>query len=261
MIVCADADIERASSGAVWGAFQNSGQTCISVERVYVVAPVYDEFVRKVVEKTEAVRQGVGRKSDIGSMTFAPQLDTVARHIEDARTKGALILTGGKRRGDQPGLWFEPTVLADVDHSMEIMREETFGPVLPIMRVADESEALRLANDSPYGLSSSVWTSDPETGSRLASELEAGNVCVNDCIVSYAVPDLPFGGVKSSGIGRVHGVEGLREFTQPKAVVTDRGWLPREPFWFPIPKRLGTVAKLTLRLRFRRGLSNKLRLR
>jgi acyl-CoA reductase-like NAD-dependent aldehyde dehydrogenase len=239
MIVCADADLDRAAAGAVWGAFQNSGQTCMSVERVYVDEAVFDPFVDRVVARTQAIRQGVGRDHDIGSMTFPPQLDLVERHVADARDKGAIVLTGGARVEDRDGLWYQPTVLIDVDHSMSIMRDETFGPVLPIMRVASTDEALRLANDSPYGLNSSVWTTDADQGRRVASALEAGNVCVNDVIVSYAAPALPFGGVKESGIGRVHGPDGIQEFCQVKSVLTDRLGLGREAWWFPLPRQLG----------------------
>jgi acyl-CoA reductase-like NAD-dependent aldehyde dehydrogenase len=259
MVVCDDADLERAANGAVWGAFMNAGQTCMAVERVYVHDAVYDKFVDLVVEKTRAVRQGTGATDDIGSMSFEPQVEIVERHVNDALAKGARALTGGRRVPGRQGLWYEPTVLVDVDHTMDVMRDETFGPVLPIMAVRDDEEALRLANDSPYGLSSSVWSADAERGEHIAAALQAGNVCVNDCVVNYAVAGLPFGGVKESGIGRVHGVEGLRAFSNVKSVLSNRVSPRREIQWYPVPRWLGGTLFRVLRLRYRRGLAAKVR--
>jgi acyl-CoA reductase-like NAD-dependent aldehyde dehydrogenase len=182
-------------------------------------------------------------------MTFPPQVEVVERHVADAVAKGARVLVGGGRL-DRPGYWFAPTVLVDVDHTMDVMREETFGPVLPIMRTTSDEEAVALANDSRYGLNSSVWSADEDRAAELAARIEAGNVCINDCIVSYAVTGLPFGGVKESGIGRVHGAEGLREFTQVKSIMATRFRAPREPWWFPVPARLADLSIRTLRLRF-----------
>ncbi len=249
MIVRADADLDRATRGAVWGSMQNSGQTCMSVERVYVDASVHDEFVERVVRQVEQIRQDDSGSGDIGSMTFPPQVEVVERHVADAVAKGARVLVGGGRL-DRPGYWFAPTVLVDVDHTMDVMREETFGPVLPIMRTTSDEEAVALANDSRYGLNSSVWSADEDRAAELAARIEAGNVCINDCIVSYAVTGLPFGGVKESGIGRVHGAEGLREFTQVKSIMATRFRAPREPWWFPVPARLADLSIRTLRLRF-----------
>jgi len=259
LIVCEDADLERAASGTVWGAFMNSGQTCISVERAYVHQAVYDRFVDLVADRTRALRHGSGAGHDVGSMSFERQLDIVERQVDDALAKGAKALTGGRRVEGRPGLWYEPTVLVDVDHTMDVMRDETFGPVLPIMAVADDDEAVRLANDSRYGLNSSVWTADADRAARITDALEAGNVCVNDCIVNYAVAGLPFGGVKESGIGHTHGVEGLRAFCNVKSVLANRFTPPREILWYPTPRWLGPALKWLVRVRYRRGLAAKLR--
>jgi acyl-CoA reductase-like NAD-dependent aldehyde dehydrogenase len=235
LIVLSDADLERAANIAAYYSMQNSGQTCISIERAYVEEPVYDQFVDKVSEKVRALRQGVpaGPGSvEIGAMTFPPQLDTVEAHVKDAVEKGARVVTGG-HRGSGPGYFFEPTVLADVNHDMECMREETFGPTLPIMKVRDADEAVRLANESPYGLGASVFSRDLKRGEQIARRLETGAVCVNDALINYAALELPMGGAKSSGLGTRHGAGGIRKYTQQQAILVSRFHLKREAHMFP----------------------------
>ncbi|NIW35227.1 MAG: aldehyde dehydrogenase family protein [Gemmatimonadetes bacterium] len=231
MIVCADADLERAARGAVWGAFHGCGQVCMAVERVYAVDAIYDDFVGAVVRQARRVSAGDEPEAMVGSLIAEFQRDKVEAHVRDAREKGARALLGG-RPLEGPGYFYAPTVLTDVDHEMAVMREETFGPVLPIMRVADEREAVQLANDTAFGLDASVWTSDRGRGRHIARQLKVGAVLVNDHLINYAFPDLPFGGIGASGFGRVHGLEGLREFVRPKAWVEDRFRLSREIYWF-----------------------------
>jgi acyl-CoA reductase-like NAD-dependent aldehyde dehydrogenase len=233
MVVCADADLERAAAGAVYGAFTNAGQVCVSTERVYVVDAIADEFVRRVVEKTAALRQGPEGEFDVGPLIHGPQLAVVERHVADAVERGARVLTGGRRNPAFDGLFYEPTVLADVTHDMLVMREESFGPLLPIARVRDEAEALRLANDSRYGLSASVWTRDRRRGVELARAIESGSAVVNDCLIAYGVTESPFGGVKESGLGRVNGDAGLRGHCQVQSILVDRFGGSAEWSWFP----------------------------
>jgi acyl-CoA reductase-like NAD-dependent aldehyde dehydrogenase len=235
MIVLRDADVERAANTAVYWGMANGGQICQSIERVYVEEPIYDEFVAKVVEKTRALRQGVGGAAgavEIGAVTFAPQVEIIERHIRDAVDKGAEVVVGGKS-GEGPGRFFQPTVLTGVDHTMEIMNDETFGPTLPIMKVSDEREALRLANDSPYGLNSSVFTQDLEKGERIARELTAGSACVNDAVMNYAATELPFGGTGQSGIGVRHGAAGIQKYCETQAVMVTRFAPKKDAFMFP----------------------------
>jgi acyl-CoA reductase-like NAD-dependent aldehyde dehydrogenase len=270
MIVLRDADLERAANAAVWGAFTNSGQVCISVERVYVEDSIADEFTQRVVEKTKALRQGydahevdTDNRMDIGAMTFPQQVEVVEDHIADARARGAQVLTGGRRNanvgGNLPGRYFEPTVLTKVDHSMKIMTEETFGPVLPIMRVKDEQEALRLANDSDYGLNASVFTSDKAKGERIAARVEAGMTCVNDVIAGFGVIDAPSGGLKQSGVGKRHGREGIRRFSHQQVIVTDRFGLKKELFWYPYSARTERLLARMLGVVFSSRLGQKLK--
>ncbi|HWE31858.1 MAG TPA: aldehyde dehydrogenase family protein [Solirubrobacteraceae bacterium] len=235
MIVCADANIERAANAAAYYSMNNAGQVCISVERVYVEAPVYEEFVGKVRTNVEGLRQGPSAGPgtvDVGAVIFPPQVEIVDEHVQDAVAKGARVLTGGHRR-DGAGRFFEPTVLVDVDHSMKCMTEETFGPTVPIMKVADAEEAVRLANDSQYGLQASVWTRDVAKGEALARRIEAGVVCVNDAQVNYTALNLPMGGWKASGLGSRHGANGIRKYTKVQSLLVTRRALKREPFMFP----------------------------
>jgi len=244
MIVCADADLERAANGAVYGAFSNAGQVCVSTERVYVVDEIHDAFVEKVVAKTAQLRQGAEGEFDVGPMISESQLGIVERHVEDARAKGAQIRSGGRRNPAQAGLFFEPTVLTGVTHEMAIMRDETFGPVLPIMRVRDEDEALRLANDSPYGLNANVWTRDKGKGERMAKALQSGSAVVNDCMLTYGVTESPFGGVKESGVGQVNGEIGLRSFCHAQSILIDRFGAKSEVLWYPYTaKKLGLLRR------------------
>jgi acyl-CoA reductase-like NAD-dependent aldehyde dehydrogenase len=261
MIVTRDADLERAVNATAWGGLVNTGQTCISIERVYVEEPVYDEFVAKLRAKVETLRQGADGDTytaEIGAMTSPPQVEIVSEQVEDARASGARVLTGGKR-GDGPGDWYEPTVIAEVDHSMKVMREETFGPVIPVMRVKDVEEAIELANDTDYGLGSSVFAGDAEEGERIARRIEAGHCNVNDVLVNYNVLGLPMGGWKNSGIGVRHGAQGIRRFCRTEALTVPR--LPQaksEPIWFPYSARKRRAVRRLYRFLNARGLRNRL---
>ena len=215
MIVLEDADLEKAARWGTWGAFFNTGQTCMAVERVYVVGAHYEKFVEISVEQANKFKSGftteLNSDFSMGPVTDPRQVRIIDRHIEDALSKGAKILTGGKL----VGAFYEPIVMVDVNHTMLVMQEETFGPIMPIMRVNDEAEAIRLANDSRFGLGASVWSSDPNHAKQVANHLNASSIIINDCIAQFGIPMLPFGGVKDSGFGRIHGQEGLMQFTRP----------------------------------------------
>jgi acyl-CoA reductase-like NAD-dependent aldehyde dehydrogenase len=256
-LVLSDADLERAANGIAWGGMYNAGQVCVSIERVYVEAPVYDEFVAKLTDKVKALRQGQddrGWRFDVGALATSAQHDIVARHVGDAVAAGARVLTGGKSTGN--GTFFEPTVLVDVDHSMACMTEETFGPTLPVMKVADEAEAIRLANDSSYGLSATVWSTDKQRAERVARRLDAGAVNINDVLANAFAQEIPMGGWKNSGVGaRWGGAPGILKYCRQQAITLP--WMPtpaKELLWYPASRRNVNIAFGMLRASAARGL-------
>ena len=262
MIVFADANLELAAGAAVWGAFCNSGQSCSSVERLYVQESVAEELTRKIVEKTKQLKQGSGDREEvsIGAMSSERQIKIVEDHVNDFRDCGAKIETGGRRNADTPvrmsaeheevlgggaadadksvraPLFYEPTVITGATNDMRAMQEETFGPTLPIATFSTEAEAIRLANDSEFGLTASVWTRDLTKGKRVAERIEAGSVCVNEVLYTHGIGQTPWGGFKNSGRGRTHGREGLMELVQPQhihinhiTILPDAWWMPYSP--------------------------------
>ncbi|WP_183097556.1 aldehyde dehydrogenase family protein [Nocardioides pelophilus] len=260
-IVLADADLDRAVNGIAWGGLFNAGQVCISVERVYVEAPVYDEFVERLQKKVAGLSQGVAKGDDVGAMVTAQQVDIADRHVREAIADGARVLTGGSRGSS--GNFFAPTVLVDVDHSMSCMTEETFGPTIPVMKVADEDEAVRMANDSPYGLSATVWTGDVDRGQRVARRLEAGAVNINDVFSNLFAAPLPHSGWKESGVGaRLGGAYGVHKYCKVQAVTAPRiPTLSNELTWYPYSARRTALAGRVMRAMAGRGLRQRLGLR
>jgi acyl-CoA reductase-like NAD-dependent aldehyde dehydrogenase len=261
MIVLADADLNIASSAAVWGSFMNCGQTCISVERIYAEAPIVDQFTKLCVEKTNQLRLGPPSDSDaeIGPMIRPRQLEKVEQQIAEAKKRGARVLTGGDRRPDLGPNFLDPAVVTQVDHSMDLMREETFGPVLAIQMVKNADEAVALANDSRFALSASVWTASKRRGRELASRLNAGSVMINDVASYYGIAEAPHGGSGDSGWGRSHSRLGLLEMVQVKYV--DEDLLPRVPksWWFGYTAELAASGAALIESLFAPSWSQRLR--
>src|SRR6266550_946239 len=243
MIVLEDADIENAARGAVWGAFANSGQSCSSVERCYVHESIAEQFIAAVVKETKRLRQAAGteKNTDIGSMSSERQLRVVERQVNQAIDHGAVALTGGERLRDMAGPFFPPTVLTNVNHEMDVMREETFGPVLPIMTFRNDSEALRLANDSQFGLTASVWTRNIARGQELARQIDAGTVMVNEVLYTHGIAQTPWGGMKQSGLGRTHGRAGLLELVRSQHIHVNRVSFLPDLWWFNYTEDAGQL--------------------
>lgn len=241
MLVCPGADLDRASGGASWGGLQNCGQSCGGVERIYVHASVYGEFCRQLKRRVETLR--VGRDEDhtcdLGAMTTERQMKLVNEHIEDALAKGARIFAQSDCPQDGAGNFMPATMLVDVDHSMRVMQEETFGPIVAVMKVESMDEAIELANDSDLGLTGSVWSKDRKKAERLAKRIRAGVVTINDHLMSHGLAETPWGGFKESGIGRTHGELGFDEMTEPQCIVHD--FMPgvkRNMWWHPFSPKI-----------------------
>jgi acyl-CoA reductase-like NAD-dependent aldehyde dehydrogenase len=261
MLVLEDANLDVASSGAVWGAFVNAGQACLSVERCYVHRSLYELFLKLCVAKTKQLCVGDGMNTDteIGPLIHQHQLETLEAHVEDARSQGARVLTGGRRLPELGPNFYAPTVLADVTHEMRIMREETFGPVLPLMWFESEEQAIQLANDSEYGLAASVWTRNRKRGHSIARRIQAGTVMINDAVSCFGISEAPHGGVKASGIGRTHGRFAIEEMVRIKYLDSDR--LPglKKVWWYGYGESFARQMQAFLDFEFAPRLRQKLR--
>ncbi len=223
MIVCADADLDRAAAGGVAGNFFNAGQYCGGIERIYVIESVADAFIEKVVAIASKLRQATEGEFDVGALYTQDQFDIVVEHVEDARNKGAKVLCGGRPNPElKDGLYYEPTVLTDVTMDMKCLKEETFGPVMNIIRVSDEEEAIRLSNELNYGLTGSVWTKDVKKGVEIGKRMGTGSIDINDFPQTYGSTEAPFGGRKASGVGHVNGASGLKGYCHALPIQIDK---------------------------------------
>jgi succinate-semialdehyde dehydrogenase/glutarate-semialdehyde dehydrogenase len=261
MLVLEDADVDVAASAAVWGAFVNAGQTCLSVERCYVHRSLYEAFLSACAEKAKRLRVGRGldRDIDVGPMIHNRQVQIVEAHVEDAIARGARVLAGGSRMPQLGTNFYQPTVLADVTHEMRIMREETFGPVLPVAAFDTDDEAVRLANDSEFGLAACVWTRDDARGELLARRIQAGTVMVNDVVSCFGISEAPHGGFKSSGIGRAHGRFGLEEMVRLKYLDVDLMPSIKKVWWYGYGANFARQIEGLLDMQFARGWGARLR--
>ena len=260
MLVLADADLDIAASAAVWGGYTNCGQVCLSVERLFVEQSVSDEFVARCVAKTKKLRLGPGSEptTDVGPMIRPQHVQRMVDLIEDAVSRGARVLCGGHPRVDLGANFFEPTVITNVDSTMKLFQEETFGPILAIQTVRNAEEAIARANDSPFALSASVWTRAAR-GEAIAKRLRAGAVMVNDAISYFAIAEAPHGGCGASGWGRTHGKAGLLEMVQTKYIDVDRLPQREKPWWYRYGADLERAADAFLQFEYSRGIAARLR--
>jgi succinate-semialdehyde dehydrogenase/glutarate-semialdehyde dehydrogenase len=234
MVVFPDANLERAANAARWGTFGNSGQVCSSVKRLYVHTDIYDEFTNRLVELTRELKQGdpLEPGTDVGAMVNEEQLNKVAERVESAKEEGATVLIGGQRNPDLVGYFYEPTIIGNVRNDMLCAQQEIFGPVLVVIRFDTEEEVIDMVNSNPYGLTASVWTNDLEKGERLAHQIDAGTVMVNEVVYTFALAATPWGGPKNSGLGRTHGKLGFLSTMQPLHVNIDASAGP-DMWWMP----------------------------
>ncbi len=267
MIICQDADLSRSVGGAVWAGLSNAGQSCAAVERIYVHAAVYDQFLEMLKAAVETIRVGIDDnfETDMGAITTRQNFEKIQRHIQDAVNKGAKIYAQSQYPSESPGLFLPAVVLTDVNHDMQIMREETFGPVLAVMKYDTEAEAIRLANDSNLGLTASVWSRSRRHAIKIARQLQVGSVMINDHMMSHGLAETPWGGFKESGIGRTHGQIGFSEMTQPQVIVNDvLPFAKKNLWWLPYSKKVydGLVGLLNFLYgqNFRRRISGMVKL-
>ncbi len=259
MIVLSDVDLDVATSGALWGAFMNAGQTCLSVERCYVHRNIYNDFLKMMAYKIGKLRVGNGLASEVemGPLINERQLRTVEAHVNDAIEHGARLRAGGRRLTELGPNFYAPTLLADVTPEMRVIQEETFGPVLPVAAFDTEAEALALANDSEFGLAASVWTRNRKRGEAMARQLKAGTVMINDMISGFGISEAPHGGLKQSGIGRTHGEMGLAEMVQAKYIDTDLLPNMKKVWWYGYGGEFQRQARGLVQALYGRGLVNR----
>ena len=245
MIVCEDANLDLAAQGALLGACLNTGHFCCGTERIYVMRSVYDEFVQKVVDQAKLLRVATkDANEDVGAVFWDNQLRIIESHVDQAKAQGAKVLVGGGRKEGESGLYYMPTVMVDVNHDMDLMCKETFGPILPIMPVDSVDEAIQYANSSDYGLNGNVWSVDRKKAFEIAKRMETGSVCINDIAVTYGIPEAPFGGVKSSGVGQVNGCHGMRSYCHAMPIITNRFNMKEIPNGYPYDdKTIGQTQK------------------